>query len=51
MCKELFLNGDIYFGEYKDGVRNGKGKEILSNGCIYVGEWKEGIIVKNDKKK
>ena len=35
-----FKSGDRYVGEYKEGVRDGKGIMYFSNGNIYEGEWK-----------
>ena len=34
-------DGDKYVGEFKDGLRTGKGIYIWSNGDKYVGEWKD----------
>ena len=33
-------DGDKYVGEFKDGLRTGKGTYIWSNGDKYVGEWR-----------
>ena len=34
-------NGNIYDGDWKDDVRNGKGKYTWINGDIYDGDWKD----------
>jgi hypothetical protein len=35
--------GDFYFGDYKNGRKNGKGVYLFSNGYIYSGEFEYGI--------
>lgn len=50
-----FENGDIYYGEFNNGIREGQGKYIYKDLDIYIGNWekdkKEGhgffINVKN----
>ncbi|MDC0139867.1 hypothetical protein OAI04_03520, partial [Hyphomicrobiales bacterium] len=37
-------NGDIYVGEFKDGLRNGQGTLTYVNGDIYVGEFKDDLF-------
>lgn len=37
-----YKNGDVYVGEWKGGVRHGKGKMTYSDG-YYDGEWKNGV--------
>ena len=34
-------DGETYFGEMKNGVRNGFGQSNFKNGNIYIGHWKE----------
>lgn len=34
----------IYEGEYKDGLKHGKGKMTYKNGSYFEGEWKNDII-------
>jgi hypothetical protein len=31
----------VYDGEWKDGLKNGRGKNTFSNGEVYDGEWKD----------
>ena len=39
-----FVSGIKYIGEYKNGIREGKGKIINKNGTTpYEGEWKNGL--------
>ena len=35
--------GDVYIGEYKDGLKYGQGTYTWSNGAKYVGEWKNDL--------
>ena len=38
--KYIFENGEYYIGQYKNGLRNGKGTMYYSNGNIkYEGDW------------
>ena len=37
----VFSDGDVYDGEWKDGMRHGKGRMTYSDGDIYDGEWME----------
>ena len=54
--KYTYSNGQIYEGNYKDGVKEGLGKLIYPNNKIYEGEFKngkpqgEGTIIDNGKK-
>ena len=41
--KVFYKNGNIYEGEIKDGMRNGKGVMIYKSGNKYVGEWKDDL--------
>ncbi|CAL6088243.1 Conserved_hypothetical protein [Hexamita inflata] len=34
-----YANGDVYSGNWANGMRNGTGKQIFSNGDEYEGEW------------
>ena len=38
-----FSDGDIYEGEFKDGLSSGNGTYTYQNGDIYVGEFKRGL--------
>lgn len=40
---DIFSNGDIYIGHYKDGKPDGYGQYIWSNGSSYVGYFKDGF--------
>lgn len=35
-------NGDEYYGEWRDGSRDGKGTYNYVRGGVYVGDWKRG---------
>lgn len=37
-CRE-FTTGDVYEGDFVNGVRHGQGKYHFSNGDMYAGEW------------
>ncbi len=39
--KITLVNGDVYEGEFKDGVKEGKGKLIFFEGGIYDGDFKD----------
>ena len=39
MGKVIYSNGNIYEGEWVDGVRHGSGRLIQADGCAYTGEW------------
>ena len=34
-------NGSIYIGQWKNGLRHGKGKQIWTDGSVYEGFWKD----------
>lgn len=38
----VWKNGDIYQGEFVDGLFNGQGTITSSDGYSYIGEWKDG---------
>ncbi len=40
---DIFSNGDMYTGEYKDGKPEGKGQYTWKNGSFYIGEFKNGL--------
>lgn len=42
--KMRYLNGDIYEGQFKDGLRSGQGVMRTANGMKYEGEWKEDKV-------
>jgi hypothetical protein len=33
----------VYEGEWKDGVRDGRGILMYANGNVYEGEWKDSV--------
>lgn len=39
----LLQNGDIYEGEFKDGVAHGRGSLHFSDGDAFFGEFKKGF--------
>ena len=40
----FYNNGNIYKGEFKEGLKNGNGVfEVPSKGDIYAGEFKNGM--------
>jgi hypothetical protein len=39
---EKLPDGDRYEGQYKDGLRDGKGTWVSDRGNQYVGEWRAG---------
>ena len=43
----FFINGDIYEGEMKNSVPNGKGKILFANGELYKGDFKQGEMTGN----
>ncbi|KAH7833671.1 hypothetical protein Vadar_008602 [Vaccinium darrowii] len=40
--EKLFLEGDIYVGNFKGIFPHGRGKYTWSDGTVYEGEWEEG---------
>jgi len=38
--KYTWPNGDIYIGEWKNQMRNGRGRFLWANGNMYAGTWK-----------
>lgn len=38
------VNGEIYEGQFKNGLRDGLGTCVYTNGDMYEGEWKDGIV-------
>ena len=40
---EVSLNGDRFFGGFKDGAIHGQGTATYTVGDQYVGEWKDGL--------
>jgi hypothetical protein len=43
----FFINGDIYEGEMKNSVPDGKGKILFANGELYKGDFKQGEMTGN----
>ena len=41
---ETYNNGNKYFGQIRNGLRNGKGKMYYLNGSQYDGEWKDDLF-------
>ncbi|GMQ01813.1 hypothetical protein CsSME_00048314 [Camellia sinensis var. sinensis] len=39
---KVFLNGDVYVGNFKGIFPHGKGKYTWSDGMVYEGDWDEG---------
>lgn len=46
---KAFPNGDIYCGNFKGVLPNGKGKYTWSDGTIYEGDWEEGKMTGKGK--
>ena len=42
----IYDNGDRYVGEWKRGLRHGKGTLIYANGKIEEGIWKKNKLIK-----
>ena len=40
----VWVNGDTYEGEWKNGEEHGQGTMVWANGDTYEGEWKNGAI-------
>jgi radial spoke head protein 1 len=40
---QIYSNKDTYIGEFKEGLRSGKGSFKYSNGDMYDGEWLSGM--------
>ena len=38
---QIYKDGSLYEGYWKDGKRNGKGRLINDNCDVYIGEWKD----------
>lgn len=38
----MWPGGDVYIGESRNDVREGKGLYKYRNGAVYFGDWKEG---------
>ncbi|KAG5674313.1 hypothetical protein PVAND_004290 [Polypedilum vanderplanki] len=41
--REVYQNRDQYEGEYRRGLRNGRGCYMYKSGAYYNGEWKKGF--------
>ncbi|CAH1445187.1 unnamed protein product [Lactuca virosa] len=42
MSMEIFLKGDVYYGNVKGMIPHGRGKYTWSDGTVYEGSWKKG---------
>ena len=42
--KLFYFNGEVFFGNFVDGIKEGEGEYHYKDGTIYIGSWK------NDKK-
>jgi len=40
--KISFANGDLYVGNWEDGMQHGQGKYMYANGSTYEGYWRNG---------
>ena len=40
-----WTNGNVYEGEWKDGLRDGYGKHTAADGTVHEGTWKEDKFV------
>ena len=38
-----YMDGSTYSGQFKDGLRHGKGECVYIDGSCYQGEWKDGV--------
>ena len=43
--KVTFSNGDVYVGNWEDGVKHGYGKYTWADGDTYEGNWYKGEMV------
>jgi len=41
----FYHNGDVYYGEWHNGEKNGQGKLYYENKDIYTGEWINNILM------
>ena len=41
--RHVYPNGDIYEGEMKDGLREGRGRLVYKNGAVYEGEFRNDM--------
>ena len=41
--KAFYINGDVYEGEYLEGLRHGKGIYTYKNKCVYEGDFFENF--------
>ena len=39
-----FGNGDLYNGDFQEGLFNGHGVYYFSNGTCYEGNWKDDLM-------
>ena len=40
--RQTYKNGDVYVGDFVNGVRSGQGTYTWANGVVYTGEWADG---------
>ena len=43
LCTFKFHSGDLFSGNFKDGLKHGKGTYIWSNGRKFDGSWEKDI--------
>ncbi|KAL8116765.1 hypothetical protein AgCh_023067 [Apium graveolens] len=49
ISENIFSNGDVYYGNFKGTLPQGKGKYTWSDGKIYEGDWVEGKMTGKGK--
>lgn len=49
--KASYPRGDVYTGDWKNGLAEGKGILEYANGNMYIGEWKKGFATGKGSKK
>ena len=46
----FYNRGDIYYGEWKNGLRHGNGKLVKQDGTEEVGQWESGNYIGHAKR-
>ncbi|XP_022989580.1 phosphatidylinositol 4-phosphate 5-kinase 8-like isoform X1 [Cucurbita maxima] len=49
LTENVLSNGDVYIGNFKDGLPHGKGKYTWFEGTIYEGDWEDGKMAGKGK--